>query len=681
MKKLFTVFAILGMLSSGVRMQAQDFPGDPGTLTVTLTLVAVDNDTNDSIPGFAPAGGGAYAAGTSLNITAQTIPGYTFVMWSDEETEMSRQITLNESLVLEARYTHDQYTIMFLDADNEAISTQTCFYGDSIVVPDDPEKEGDAQYSYTFAGWNPTVPPTATGSQTFTPIFNDNINMYEITFLDRDEETVLEVDTLEFGAMPQYNGAPLENDTIDGIVYTWVGWTPELHNVADAETYVANYSETIMTFTVTIIIGDEQPSVQEVDWGTTIVLEAPDTSDEHFIRWSDGSEESYRQVTITSDSTFIAEFGASFVDIDIQPGQWNFVCLPQAKSGDFVWNEESLLTSELDDVVWGTYNGDVRAQAQSGWEKEEEEFNALQGYILWSSKEGRLRLNIYPENLNTEQVSISLNQHSAEFEQNADWNFVGNPLLKQIVATDILIGGLSAEATAHIFNGTGYDTPLLTSDEFVVAPLQAFFVQGNGVITFGNSGMNGNDPSGNDPQPAPARAKAQVDDNSRIDIQATAGGYTDKTRILFRSNSSIKYEAGRDASKFITATAPVQMYVLDVDNIECAQMVRPAGEDNIRLGYMLREAGEMEINMPIYADIYELYDNLTGKSYDLSETITISSQKGTTNNRLELRPIRNLTTGVENTAAAVSATKVMINGQLFLIREGKMFTVQGQEVK
>ena len=180
--------------------------------------------------------------------------------------------------------------------------------------------------------------------------------------------------------------------------------------------------------------------------------------------------------------------------------------------------------------------------------------------------------------------------------------------------------------------------------------------------------------------PAPART-AQVEENSRIDIEATAGGYTDKTRVIFRSNSSLKYEAGRDASKFMTATAPVQMYFLDVDNVQCAQMVRPAGNDAMRLGYMIRTAGEMEINMPVYAEDYELYDALTDRSYNLSETVSIYSEAGTYNNRLSLRPIKRVPTAVDNAVAGSTTTKLMLNGQLYIVRDGKMFTVQGTQAK
>jgi hypothetical protein len=38
-------------------------------------------------------------------------------------------------------------------------------------------------------------------------------------------------------------------------------------------------------------------------------------------------------------------------------------------------------------------------------------------------------------------------------------------------------------------------------------------------------------------------------------------------------------------------------------------------------------------------------------------------------------------TGVDNTSAQTVTTKVLINDQLYLLRDGKMYTVQGQVVR
>ena len=669
MKRLFTLFAFLGILS-GAHMMAQNFPDDPGTLMVRLDLSAIDQETNDTIPGGAPEGAGSYEAGTELSIIPKTIAGYTFLMWSDQTTDNPKNFTINESMSLDAIYSHDTYLITFKNDNGETISSERYHYGDEVTEPEAPVKESTDQYSYEFKGWNPEV-TEVTGETTYTAVWDTIINRYPVVFLDWDEETVLYRDTLPFGSTPVYGGPNPTRETTEGTVYTWIGWEPDIHAVVSSEDgnrYVANYSDQLLEFTVTIVLGSSEPTTQIVEWGNEIELSAPDNAEQHFIRWTDGSEEQNRVVVITSDTTFTAIYGASYVDINVTANQWTFFCLPPLSLADG-WSEQMFITSELQGVAWGTYNGAVRAEGRSGWEVPEI-FQEQQGYIIYSTNSGRLRLNVYPENLRTSDVSTGLVAYTAEFPDNANWNFVGNPFYSELPGSAISISGEGmSEASATVWNGTGYTNEPISGTTF--QPLQAFFIQtaGEGSLAFNNNG-----------NPAPARAQ-QVEENSRIDINATAGGYTDKTRVIFRSNSSLKYEAGRDASKFMTATAPIQMYFLDVDNIQCAQMVRPAGDDNMRIGYMLRNAGGIELNMPYYADSYELYDALTDRSYDLSETISIYSEAGTFNDRLQLRPIRTLVTAIDSNAVSSQITKIMLNGQLYIVRDGKMFSVQGREVR
>ena len=800
MKKIFTLIAVLGIIS-GAAVKAQDFPSDPGELMVDLTLYAADIEIQeDSIPGYAPLGGGVYNAGTTVEISAREIPGYTFVTWSDQEQAQTRQITVNESMTLAAHYQYDQYLITFLNDDSTVVTSGHYHYGDPLTEPDAPYKENTAQYTYNFIGWSPEV-TTVTAPQTYVAVWDTIVNKYAVKFRNWNGEE-LQSDSIEYGVVPQYSGDQPTRPTEDGIEYTFSGWDPEpVAVIADAEyfaqfntqeidfivhfiqyeqdsvilahyndqlellavpaesdyfvqwsdgeidnprlvnivsdtTFTAqfeinrydiaffNWDETVLqrdtldygtmpqfrgeeptrpedqgiryTFSGwfptlevatsnayytaqftpenieynVLVVLDGDTSVYTYYYGNEVSLSAPDNNDRHFLRWTDGETSAERTVIIVSDTLFSAEYGDSFVAINIAANQWNFICLPTRYDNN-AWDESDFNISELANVSWGTYNGAVRAEAKSGWEATES-FVAQRGYILYSAIAGRLRLNTYPELLDQSYLTTTLSAFEAAYPENANWNFVGNPLTIEAGADRIEVTGTD-EPTATVWNGTGYDNMLISSADFKLQPLQAFFIQTAGAGSIAFSG-NGNS------NPAPLRAP-QVEENSRIDIEATAAGYTDKTRVIFRSNSSVRYEAGRDASKFVTATAPIQMYFLDVDNVKCAQMVRPAGDDDMRLAYMLLNPGTININMPVYAEQYELYDALTGQYYDLSETVSIYSEKGTFNNRLSLRPSRKVPTGISNTANEVVATKVIINDQLYLIRDGKMYSVEGQLVR
>lgn len=698
MKKLFTLFAVLGILSGSARMLAADLPDEPGTRMVDLTLMAAyvewtgdGNDTIDLPADFAPDGSGAYRADTVLNdITAKTIDGYTFSKWSDGVTDNPRSITVSDPMTIKAIYTQEKYVISFIVRDpgrTDTISTNEYTYGNEIVIPTNDYmqtvKQNTDTFTFTFQGWDPDIAEGATAieSQTYVAKFDTTKNRYEVFFYDKDGENVLYTTSLEIGEMPVYEGEPLEDYTIDGTQYSFSGWmtldgSDTLHTVGIGNnSYKAIYSEKLIEYTVTVIYGDST-GILTANYGNTLELNAPSDNEKHFTQWSDGSTENPRSVIITSDTTFTALYAASWVDLSLEADKWKYICLPQSPEGGS-WN--SLLnTDELANVSWATYNGIKRATGNRGWEyvtMETGTLNSLQGYIVSSSQAGRLRLHVSPETLAQENVSIPLQQIEAAYEQNANWNFIGNPLNTNVEGKDITVNGTNSdEASIFVWNGIGYDNPALNEETLALEPLQAFFIQASSAseIVFKPS----------TPGPAPARrTQATTEETVRFDIHATAGGYTDKSRLIFRSNSKLEYEAGRDASKFITTSAPIQMYFLDINNVECAQMVRPSGDDNIRLGYMLREAGNIEIAMPKYADNYELFDALTGRSYNLSETISIYSESGTENNRLMLRPIRNIVTVIDNAAISAGTTKVLMNGQLFLLREGKMFNVQGLEVK
>ena len=669
MKKIFTLSVICALLL-GASVSAQTFPSDPGTLMVDLELVAVDSATGDSISGQAPAGAGSYEAGTTLTITAKDINGYTFLRWDDEVTDKSRQITLTQSVSYTAFYSHDEYTIRFFDAEGTTISETKHYYGDATPqLPAEPQVEATAQYTFVFAGWNPAIESVVVGSQDYHPVYDTIVNIYAITFFDWDGETILYSDSLAYGETPTLpSDLKPTRETAEGIEYEFSAWEPSIQPVTGDQTYIAVYTEKQIEYTATIICGTDTTR-QTGHYGDELTIQAKPQEGQHFTAWDNGSTDNPLALTLVGDTTVRAMYADSYIKIAVAANQWTFFCLPQVNEQNG-WDPSQLLTDELAGVAYGTYNGELRAAAQSGWENTQT-FLPLQGYIIYSTQAGNLKLNAYPENISNEPTSISLQEYESAHEENANWNFVGNPYYAALPSSQINAQG-QTDATATVWNGTGYDNELLSSEALIFQPLQAFFIQasGAGSLTF------------NTPGGAPARrAQAMVEENSRIDIHATSGGYTDKSRIIFRTNSSVKYEAGRDASKFVTATAPIQMYFIDVDNVQCAQMVRPAGEDNIHLGYMLRDAGDIEISMPVYANDYELYDALTDRAYNLDEMVTIYSEAGTFNNRLMLRPIQKVVTSIDTNATESATAKVLVNGQLYLVRDNKLFTVQGQQVK
>lgn len=115
----------------------------------------------------------------------------------------------------------------------------------------DPVKAEDAQYSYTFIGWDKAV-SAVTGDVTYTAQFaNSDAKMYTVTWYDEDGETVLYTKEVAYGEIPVYGGETPEKEGNAQYSYTFSGWSPAESEVTGNAAYIAQYSESVNRYTVT----------------------------------------------------------------------------------------------------------------------------------------------------------------------------------------------------------------------------------------------------------------------------------------------------------------------------------------------------------------------------------------------------------------------------------------------
>ena len=143
------------------------------------------------------------------------------------------------------------YTITWKNYDGSTLSTDTVTAGTTPVYNGTtPTKPGDAQYTYTFAGWTPTVVP-ASADATYTATYTTSTNGYTVTWKN-DDGTVLETDTnVAYGTTPTYDGAtPTKVSTTEN-TYAFAGWSPAIAAVTGNATYTATYTTISNMRTVT----------------------------------------------------------------------------------------------------------------------------------------------------------------------------------------------------------------------------------------------------------------------------------------------------------------------------------------------------------------------------------------------------------------------------------------------
>lgn len=110
------------------------------------------------------------------------------------------------------------YDIVWRDEDGTVLATDSVAFG---TVPSyggaTPTKEQDAQYVYTFAGWNAPV-VAVSGPATYTATYSAALRAYVVTWYDFDS-SLIDSDAFYYGDKPEYHGEALVRDG-----YEFTGW-------------------------------------------------------------------------------------------------------------------------------------------------------------------------------------------------------------------------------------------------------------------------------------------------------------------------------------------------------------------------------------------------------------------------------------------------------------------------
>ncbi len=162
--------------------------------------------------------------------------------WNDGETVNGEAAVTGRygSVTLTAQWTPKKYTVTWITGSG-TFETQAEY----DTLPDystvDTDKAPDAQYTYTFTGWSPSV-SKVTGEATYTAQYSKTVNSYTVTWNYETDETsgvITETSSYLYGAHPVFNnGINPTKTSVSGKYYRFIGWVDSNGNMLTADTVV-----------------------------------------------------------------------------------------------------------------------------------------------------------------------------------------------------------------------------------------------------------------------------------------------------------------------------------------------------------------------------------------------------------------------------------------------------------
>ena len=354
------------------------------------------------------------------------------------------------------------------------------------------------------------------------------------------------------------------------------------------------------------------------------------------------------------------------VELRTNTYQWDFISFPF----DVKVSDITNLTQSNAPLVIRRYDGKNRADGKMGetWVDMDAEstLEAGKGYI-WQSADGDQEYSynyfIVPALNNSNKnnifksndVTVELNEYISEFSQSRSWNLIGNPY-----PAFYDIRGMQTTAPITIWNGYNwvYEAYTPGDDNYILNPGQAFFIQrpvDQESIVFKKE-YRQNDLNVREEMPENISRRAAANSERYVFNLLLSGSEEnlgDRTRIVFDATAKMDYEAGRDASKFMSPEASAAQLFTTVGGLRYAINNRPLSDGIVELGLSIGTAGSYTIalNTKVEGEVY-LIDRETGSEIRLdgTEGYTFQATKGVIEGRFAVRFGNGDVTGIKGVA-------------------------------
>lgn len=539
--------------------------------------------------------------------------------------------------------------------------------------------------NYTFDGWYKEGVRVST-AESYSFAVQSDVDLvakftpvtYTVTWKSEDGVSTLETDADQaYGAATAFNS---EEPTKDA--HTFIGWTTAANGEGSfyakgATPAVSNDAEYYAYF-----VENAQNLVIGVDGEET--LDAP-ADYANFVITSDG-EQSGQLI----NAQHLSVLGEAIYRLQksFAAGQWYAVAVPwRVDPNTGIYGASGRLASgsqiyiiEFDGTAYANVGG--TDDTNQYWHfLHETGADMVPGklYMIYL-RSAQSKLDFHKKAgaaLQTRNLTVSTASGSAGASF-ANWNAISNPALY----TADLSTGVTAYQTYDNNGDQTYTVVYAATSGIIVA--KPIFVQVNTPST-----VYATVSSSPDPAPAYRRAPQAANDAKFVVEISRNGKMADRLIVETADEKENRYVIGQDLAKFGVSSKVAQMWVNRYDAKLCVNTTAWDGERaEYPLSIFAPASGDYTITNTNASADYALYLTLNGEAiWNLSEgAYVLSLERGTATNyglRVSARAPQNAT-GVDEAiidAKGETATKVLIDNQVFIIRGDKVYTIDGQVVK
>lgn len=371
-----------------------------------------------------------------------------------------------------------------------------------------------------------------------------------------------------------------------------------------------------------------------------------------------------------SPSSLVSDCNAFTADeintiFKVDPNKWYFIT-PMA---DIDLRQVNVSGSA--NYVFRYYDGATRADIGAGtsWKNVSSmTLKAGLGYIFQCNAASDITFPVPVEFrskiLSTDPVKLTLSAHPSDNAANKGWNYLGNPYPSYY---DIHYMDFTAPIT--VWTGSTYRAYSIADDNYVLRPMQGFFVQKPDAVDAITLQVAGRQIESTVNRSYATKVKSRVNsEGTRAIFNLEIGGEepADMTRVVFNENADLGYEIERDASKFMSMDDSVaQIYTIDdVDN-KLAINERPANDGIVNLGIYLPNSNDEYIISASKMDGNAiLLDKENNTEHDLSNGgyKFTSMSAGVCEDRFALKLKSSITSGISTISAGNVLVETVTDG-------------------